>query len=163
MGSTGKKVSADAYRHAFRELQQLCAGQKSLVLATSDQDRPHCSLMRFALGPDSRSFVLITPKDTRKYENIRRNTQVSTLVTETTPDESREAYGLAATVNGSIEIARGPKRLELVDLFTTRHPELQDFAESPESAVLHLQWREVVLVRGIHSVIRLDLAGSDPS
>jgi len=158
MKSTDKGAPLAEHRQALRELEQLCSTLRTLVLATSLGDQPHCSLMSFAFGEDKRSFVLVTPKGTRKYENIQGNGRASTLLTEAGGSEPQEAGGLTATINGHIAVLRQEERLRAVDGFVRKYPRLREFAESPDSAVLRLAWEEAVLVRGIHSVIRLDLA-----
>jgi nitroimidazol reductase NimA-like FMN-containing flavoprotein (pyridoxamine 5'-phosphate oxidase superfamily) len=54
--------------------------QLHAVLATESDGQPYTSMIAFALSPDKKGIVFITPQKTRKYKNILKNNRVSLLI-----------------------------------------------------------------------------------
>lgn len=82
----------EAIKALVRE-QDLC------VLATVGEDKPHCSLMGYAVDEECREIYMATLKATRKFKNISANPSVSILI-----DDRRQAdLPKALTVSGVFE------------------------------------------------------------
>ena len=66
--------------------------QPHAVLATESAGKPYTSLIAYALTPDIKGLIFITPKSTRKYKNILKNNQVSLLI-DTRTNTTQGLYG----------------------------------------------------------------------
>lgn len=62
------------------KMKSLLRKKSSCVLATTDGDRPHCSLMAYITLETADRVFLVTPRNTRKYRNIKQNPNVSLLI-----------------------------------------------------------------------------------
>jgi len=120
--------------------------QKHAVLATDSGGAPYTSLISYACTPDMRGVVFITPKSTRKYKNLLSNGQVSLLIdtrTNTSKDylgaESLTVIGIAKPVRNSA------KKTKLAALFIRKHPKLEKFVLSQETALIFVK-----IVRCVH-------------
>jgi len=138
-------------------LESYLAGRKTLTLATVREDRPYCNLMTFAQGPGPCSLILVTPKQTTKYENMLRNSAVSLMVSEVDNAHFDHQTGTAVTLNGQAREVTGDERQRLEAVFAAKYPELKAFAASMESAVFSVQVQHVVAVADFQKVSVLDL------
>jgi uncharacterized pyridoxamine 5'-phosphate oxidase family protein len=119
------------------------------VLATSNRDLPHCSLMAFLPEEDGRFFYLVTRAGTTKYDNLVHNPRVSFLVDDR--DEAAREGRLVAralTVAGRVlGVAAGADRSDLMARFLVRHPTLAELARHRAAVLVtvrmeSLQWLE---------------------
>lgn len=131
------------------EARELLAAKDALVLATASEEGPYASLMAYAsAGPDQ--VALVTPRDSRKYRNIRGDPRVSLLVDTRDrdfPDNREKARAL--TVTGEAREATGEERKRLVALLLKAHPHMKGFADSPDAAVLLARAESYLLVTGV--------------
>ena len=138
-------------------LESYLASRKTLTLATVRENTPYCNLMTFAQGPGPCSLILVTPKQTTKYENMLLNTAVSLMVSEVDNAHFDHQAGTAVTLNGQAREVAGDERQHLESLFSAKYPELQTFASRLESAVFSVQVQHVVAVVDFQKVSVLDL------
>jgi len=117
------------------------------VLATSEEGRPYASLIAFTFTPDHETVIFATPRGTRKYRNIRGQPRVSILVDNRsqTPEDLSRAE--AVTLTGTAKPVRGgARRKEYSGIFTAKHPQLVDFINEPDTALMEVVIEEVVHV-----------------
>jgi nitroimidazol reductase NimA-like FMN-containing flavoprotein (pyridoxamine 5'-phosphate oxidase superfamily) len=138
-------------------LESYLTGRKTLTLATVRDNAPYCNLMTFAQVPGSCSIILVTPKQTTKYENMVANPAVSLMVSEVDNDRFDHQSGTAVTLNGLSREVEGPQRQDLEKVFAAKYPELEAFAVSPNSAVFLVQMQKVVAVVDFQQVSILDI------
>jgi general stress protein 26 len=120
------------------------------VLATSDdKGRPYASLIAFAFAPDRQTVIFGTPKDTRKYRNIRDQRCVSILIDNRsqTPEDLRRAE--AVTLVGT---ARRTTTEEYIKVFADRHPQLAGFIDEPGTALIAVTIEQAVYVTRFQAV-----------
>lgn len=111
--------------------------QPHAVLATELNGQPYTSLVAYALTPDAKGLIFITPKVTRKYKNILKNKQVSLLLdTRTnTPEDYMTAESI--TILGKAQpVRKGAKWMRLASIFTKKHKKLKKIVASPETALI---------------------------
>jgi uncharacterized pyridoxamine 5'-phosphate oxidase family protein len=125
-------------------LREIVSTQYFAVLNTIGEGLPHSNLVSFAATEDLKSLVFVTGRNTRKYRNVQDNHNVSLLVDNRTnrPSDTSQAIAIAA-----IGIAREEidNRSLLRDIFLARHPQLRQFVEAPDSAIMLVTIREYIV------------------
>jgi len=114
--------------------------QKHAVLATESAGAPYTSLVSYACRPDMRGVIFITPKSTKKYKNIVKNKQVSLLIDTRTNTEKDYLGAESVTIMGIAKPVRGnTEKAELAEIFLRKHPRLEEFVLSPETALVFVK------------------------
>jgi heme iron utilization protein len=123
------------------------------VLATEAAGEPYTSLIAYALTPDMKGVLFVTPKFTRKYKNILRNSRVSLLI-DTRSNTKKDYMGAeAVTILGNaVSVRKGKKRSELEDIFIKKHPGLGEIMNSPETALIFIGINTCIHVTQFQSV-----------
>jgi nitroimidazol reductase NimA-like FMN-containing flavoprotein (pyridoxamine 5'-phosphate oxidase superfamily) len=118
-------------------LKRLDRTQRHAVLATSLNDRPHASLMAFALTPDGRGLLLATPKGTTKYRNIAKNSRVSLVIDNRENTSGDYLNAEALTIFGRArEVRQKQARTALAGVLARKHPALREFVDAPTTALI---------------------------
>jgi general stress protein 26 len=131
----------------LEQIKTLLRRQDSCVLATVDGEKPHCSLMAYTLDDMAERIFLITPRDTKKYRNLKRHPSVSLLI-DTRGDGAHEATQ-ALTVAGHCKVLQhGDEISEVKALFAERHTRLQDFLQKDDLAVVCVTIESFLLLTG---------------
>ncbi|MFZ5570292.1 MAG: pyridoxamine 5'-phosphate oxidase family protein [Thermodesulfobacteriota bacterium] len=116
------------------QIQDLIRRNSQCVLATSADNRPHCSLMAYAVDDACREIYLVTHKNTRKYRNLTQNPHVSLLI------DSRGLAGKdiqALTVEGRFcQIPDPDKRRRVRAALIGAHPHLEEFISHSDAELL---------------------------
>jgi heme iron utilization protein len=116
------------------------------VLATDDNGTPYTSLVTYALTPDLKRVLFITPKNTSKYRNILHSAQVALLVDNRTQSKQNLFETEVITVIGTAKpVKKGRLWNELAKVFLTKHPEFELFLASSDTALV-----AVDILRCIH-------------
>lgn len=111
--------------------------QPHAVLATDSNGQPYTSLVAYALTPDKKGLLFVTPKSTQKYRNILKNKQVSLLIDSRTNTAEDYMAAEAVTVLGRARAVRkGRKWIEFVDIFLKKHQKLKEIIGSAETALI---------------------------
>jgi hypothetical protein len=138
-------------------LKALNAEEYFAVLATDDGNRPYTSLVAYALTPDTKKIIFATPKKTRKYTNIISSANVSFLI-DNRSKRKRSLMGTEAiTVIGIAKpIKKGKVWDELAKIFLLKHPDLEEFINSPTTALMIVTITQYVHVSRFQAVSVLD-------
>lgn len=75
------------------ENENLCA------MATSLDDQPYLSLMNFTYVEPENKIILSSRKNSKKYNNIQKNKNISLLVSSNSPKKSVTFLGTALTLS----------------------------------------------------------------
>jgi len=140
-----------------KTLEAILSGQRSGVLATSFMDIPLCSQMAFVATHDLRTLIVVTPRQTAKYDNMSSNPNVSFLVSTARNEPSDPASAQALTVTAFATELDGERRHQAVNLFSRRHPDLSAFAAAHDSAVMELRVDSYSLVNNFQQLTRIGL------
>jgi len=128
------------------------------VLATDTAGQPYTSLIAYALTPDMQGVVFITPRATRKYRNILKNSRVSLLIDTRTNTPKDYMQAEAVTLLGNARpIRRGKTRAELADIFLKKHPTLEGIIHSRETALIFIKITRCIHVTKFQSVSVWDM------
>jgi hypothetical protein len=111
--------------------------QPHAVLATESDAQPYTSLVAYALTPDAKGLIFITPRSTRKFMNILKNDRVSLLLDtrKNTPEDYMSAESI--TILGRARpLRKSEKWRVLAKIFAKKHPRLSTIVASPETALI---------------------------
>jgi heme iron utilization protein len=134
-------------------LKSLDKTQLHAVLATDADAQPYTSLIAYAMTPDMKGVLFVTPKNTRKYKNIMKNSRVSLLI-DTRSNTKKDYMGAeAVTILGNaISVRKGKKRSGLADIFLKKHHGLREIINSPETAFILVEINACMHVTRFQSV-----------
>lgn len=133
------------------KIKELVKEKDTCVLATVGQGCPHCSLMAYIADDDCREIYMVTLKDTRKYRNLMENPLVSLLI-DTRADHSgpQRRAAKALTVAGTLLKIEDPNQYgSLREKLLDRHPQLKEFLDQPEAAILCIKISSFLLLDGL--------------
>ena len=117
-------------------LRELLSSQKFAALATQDSGKPHNCLMAFASTDDLKHLLFTTSRKTVKYRNIVAESRVAILVDSRSNQDSDFLKAVAVTASGIAKEVKGNERDRLLGIYLAKHPNLSDFANSPENALV---------------------------
>ena len=120
-------------------LRELFASQKFAALATEDGGKPHNCLVAFATTDNLRNLLFTTSRDTSKYRNIVAESRVAMLVDSRSNQDSDFRNAIAVTATGKAKEAKGKERDRLLGIYLAKHPQLADFANASENALVKVE------------------------
>ncbi|MFV0422827.1 pyridoxamine 5'-phosphate oxidase family protein [Oleidesulfovibrio sp.] len=109
---------------------------------------PHCSLMAYVSIEGGVTLYMVTSKDSRKFLNMQEVAQVSLLIDDRHLHASALHSGTKAlTVSAIAELQLASDEYERARaLFHSVHPHLDSLIHQPESALIRLTVRELLLL-----------------
>jgi nitroimidazol reductase NimA-like FMN-containing flavoprotein (pyridoxamine 5'-phosphate oxidase superfamily) len=127
--------------------------ERFAVLATSDHGKPYASLIAFALTSDRRMLVFSTPRETRKYENIRNQPSVSILLDDRWrgSDDLRKAQAITL-IGTAREVKGAARRVQCRAVLINRHPELASFIDEPGTALIAVFIKQAIHVTQLQTI-----------
>ena len=133
----------------IRKSKTLLKENSMCVLASSFDNKPHCSLMAYVTDEEAYTLFMITLKKSRKYRNLSINPHVSLLV-DTRTDAKGDAGGiLALTVAGVASVLKDGADKDLVlRRIVQAHPHLQDLATDPDAEAISIKVESLLLLEG---------------
>lgn len=145
----------------FEELRNkvadLLSEQLFAVLSTRGEKDLHSVLVAFASSEDMRQIVFVTPRQTRKFENILKHNSVSLFVDNRTNDITDLQQLLGVEARGTVKEVEGEQRTEYRSMFLSKFPQLSWFVESPGSAVMKLEVQRYDVVYHFQNVTVLEM------
>jgi uncharacterized pyridoxamine 5'-phosphate oxidase family protein len=125
-------------------LKEVIGTQYFAVLNSVGKDQPYSNLVSFAITDDLRSLVFTTDRNTRKFRNIKENINIALLIDNRTNQPSDVSRAIAITVIGSArEEVKHKSRMKAI--FLNRHPQLQQFIDDPNNALILVTVREYII------------------
>jgi uncharacterized pyridoxamine 5'-phosphate oxidase family protein len=125
-------------------LRELMRTQYFAVLNTLGEGLPYSNLVSFAITDDLKSLIFITDRNTRKFRNIRGNGNISLLIDNRTNQPSDISQAIAVTVIGAAHEER-EKKNSLKDIFLAKHPQLMQFVDNPNNAMILVAVNEYII------------------
>jgi uncharacterized pyridoxamine 5'-phosphate oxidase family protein len=121
----------------LERLNALDKDQLHAVLATESDGQPYTSMIAYALTPDKKGIVFITPQKTRKYKNILKNNNVSLLIDTRSNTEKDYMSAESLTILGNaFPVRKGGKWSELTKVLIRKHPKLNEIIHSAETKLI---------------------------
>jgi len=138
-----------------QKVRSLLDSQIQGVLATQHDRQPYTSLMAFAVTPDLHWIVFATYRATRKHANLLANPRVSLLIDNRTNGSIDYHDAVAISAQGTVSDVDGVRRVELLQLYLRKHPELRDFVTAPDCVLLKLKVESYFVVSQFQNVVEL--------
>ena len=137
----------------LERLNALDKDQLHAVLATDAEGQPYTSMIAYALTPDKKGIVFVTPQKTQKYKNVLKNNRVSLLIDTRSNTEKDYMSAESLTILGNaIPIRKGERWAELKDIFIRKHPKLNEIIYSPETKVVFIKITRCIHVTRFQAV-----------
>jgi nitroimidazol reductase NimA-like FMN-containing flavoprotein (pyridoxamine 5'-phosphate oxidase superfamily) len=134
----------------IERMKDLVRRKDSCVLATTDGETPHCSLMAYVPDPEAEHIFLITSRDTRKYQNLQQHPRVSLLID--TRGGRERGTTQALTVTGTCRLLpEGGEASRIKALFVDRHPHLRGLLDREDIAIVCVRAESLLLLDGPES------------
>lgn len=143
------------------DIERLLREERLGVLATQGERYPYATLVGFSFSRDLKFVSFATLRETRKYRNIEADPQVSILI------DTRKNYiddfksAVAMTILGSASELRGETKRRHARLFLKRFPNLKDFIEDPDTALVGIRVVKYILVSRFQEVKELPIPPED--
>jgi len=152
-------------------VKRLLARQLFGVLGTRDDaGRPHPSIVSFVSADDLRSLIFATPRSTRKFGYLSKRPELALFT-----DDRRERIDDLMDVIG-VEVAGEARELNgdecgpYRELYLAKYPELTEFVDSPDTALIRIAVERYdvvdhvqhVLVLRMRDIGELGVAGTAP-
>ena len=137
----------------LERLNALDKDQLHAVLATESDGQPYTSMIAFALSPDKKGIVFITPQKTRKYKNILKNNNVSLLIDTRSNTEKDYMSAESLTILGNaFPVRKGEKWSELTKALIRKHPKLNEIIHSAETKLIFIKITRCIHVTRFQTV-----------
>jgi hypothetical protein len=123
------------------------------VLATSSNDQPYTSMVAFALTPDQRGIVFVTPLKSVKFRNMLSNRRVALLIDNRSNSERDYLEAESVTLLGeAVPVRRGKRWNELAAVLAEKHPHLRGVIQSPQSRLIMVRINRCIHVTRFQTV-----------
>lgn len=138
-----------------QRLRELFESQQLAVLATHRSGQPYASLVAFYATEDLKHIFFVTPRTTRKFENLKADSRVSILVNSSSNQTDDFHRAVSVTVVGNASEVVGTERQPILQRYLTRHPHLEDFVRSPSCALVRVSAKSYFMVQNFQNVLEL--------
>ncbi len=133
----------------LQKMKALLRENSLCVLATSLDDKPHCSLMAYITDDRAVKLYMVTLNTSRKYRNIMRNPRVSLLVDSRIDDKSGAGSIKALTVSGTCSVVRDkPDKDSILARMEQSVPSIREIMIHPDAEVISIQVESLLLLEG---------------
>lgn len=134
-------------------LKGLFREQLFAVLATRGGGTPHLNIVCFVPADDLRTILFATPRQSLKFANMRAQPEASLFVDNRSNrlQDLQEVYGVE--IAGTAATAAGPDEARYRELYLARFPALEEFLDSPGTALMAVRVRRYDLVHRFQEVV----------
>ena len=130
------------------EMKALAKENKTCVLATVADGKPHCSLMAYVTDDNCEEIYMVTLRNSQKYRNLTENPAVSILID--TRENSQRSEAKALTVEGLYAVIQCKEKQEKIQArLLSVHPHLTDFINHSEAEILRIEISSFLLLKGL--------------
>ena len=127
--------------------------QRLAVLATRDGNQPYCNLVCFTAADNLQYLVFATPRATRKYTNLSTEFRVAMLVDNRANEAGDTEKSTAVTAIGIARELGGEERLNLLGHYIEKHPQLESFASSSDTALFKIEVERYIVSKFQHTQV----------
>ena len=147
----------DTTQEIQSRLKDLCTSQKLAVVSTQSGGQPYASLVAFVASDDLRHIFFVTARTTRKFANLTKDPRVAVLINSSTNAETDFHEAVSITVTGIAEEMKDTDRQDILQLYLSKHPYLDDFAKAPSCALIRVTARSYYMVQNFQNVMELHI------
>ncbi|MBU1195562.1 MAG: pyridoxamine 5'-phosphate oxidase family protein [Proteobacteria bacterium] len=142
-------------KQILSQIADLFESQRLAVLSTQKDGQPYANLVAFAATQDLGQIIFLTPRNTRKYENLTTNPKVAVLINNSRNEVDDIDKAICVTATGTAKAISDDHKGALLDLFLERHPHLETFSNSPETALVCISVNTFILVSQFQEVVEV--------
>ena len=121
------------------------------VLATVSAEKPHCSLMSYVADNECSEIYMVTPRQSRKYENLMKNPHVSLLI-DTREEHlgSRRPEAKALSVSGTFQkLDDESKKTHVRSKLLERNPHIKELLDHPDAEIFCVRVSSFLFLNGL--------------
>lgn len=135
-------------------IDDLVVNEKHCVLCTTNGIELHTSLMRFVCDHAAMKFYFLSPKNSRKNANLRKNPHVSLLI-------DRREERIALSIEGVFSPIRTEQTAKAITrLYLMKHPDMRDLTDDPDTELIRILGRTAQLSQGFDDIFIKKLKNS---
>jgi len=154
---TGQVALVDKSHDIQQQLRELFESQQLAVLATHRSGQPYTSLVAFYATEDLKHLFFVTPRTTRKFENLKADCRVSLLVNSSTNQTADFHRAVSVTVVGTASEVVDTDRQPILERYLKKHAHLEDFVRSPSCALVRVSAKSYYMVQNFQHVLELHI------
>ncbi len=110
------------------------------------------SIIAYAADPDFKAIYFITPRRTRKYDNIMLNNNVALFIDNAHNEQSDIQNATGITAKGIAIVLDENECIEGQEQFIKKHPQLKKFAEAEDSSMIKIAIDRYEIVENFQQV-----------
>jgi len=133
-------------------IQQVLSSNRFGVLATESKHLPHTSFIGITPTNDLLELVFATFRNTRKYNNLIQNNNVSILFEYRKSKENSSQEFTIVSAYGKAKEASIAEIKSLLKAHLQHHPEQEDFLRSADCSIFKVKVEAYQLVLGIDEI-----------
>jgi hypothetical protein len=138
-------------------LEALFAIQRFAVLSTQKDGQPYTDLVAFAATEDLTQLLFVTPRATRKFDNLVNDPHVAMMI-DNRQNKTLDLHdAVAVTAIGSAEGVVGPEKEALLRRYISKHPVLETFVQAPTCAALRILVNKYDIAEKFQKVVELEM------
>jgi hypothetical protein len=122
------------------------------VLATACDGQPHTSLIAITPVNGMRQLIFVTSRNTLKFHNLQNNGKVAVLIQGEDLNRSGHRKSSALTAFGMAHEILISDHEEVVQTHLERHPDLRNFMQKRDFALILIKVDKYQVVRDIENV-----------
>ncbi len=135
------------------EIKEICFTQPFAVLATQGEGQPYTSLISFATSDDLKHLVFSTPTQTRKFNQLKNNRQVSILIDNRSQQPESINLIRGITITGRAKPLENREEVEpWSKVLLDKHSYLERFVKASSSSLILVQAVRYFYVRRFQEV-----------
>lgn len=123
------------------KINDLVNNQMFAILCTQGEMQPYGSIIAYAVTEDLSKAVFATPINTRKYNLLSNCNKIALVIDDRSKYQDEITKISAVTITGKArQISQNEELESYGNLLTTKHPYLNNFTQSPSSAVFVIEF-----------------------
>ena len=138
-------------------IQNLLDSQLLGVLSTQQNGQPYANLIAFANTDNLKTILFATTKPTRKYANLCGENRISLLIDSRSNQQTDFHEAAAVTIIGEAKETTDNERARYAPILIKRHPYLENFVNSPTTALFNIEVKHYIMVSHFQKVMELHL------
>lgn len=133
------------------KLEDLLQNQRFAVIATQGEREPYTNLVAFIHSKDLKQIIFATSKNTKKYDNIIKNSKMSMLIDNrgNKPDDIKKT--MAVTAVGTADELKHDYNF-YKNLYLKKHPYLKDFINLHDTVLINFKLDKYLMVDNFQNV-----------
>jgi nitroimidazol reductase NimA-like FMN-containing flavoprotein (pyridoxamine 5'-phosphate oxidase superfamily) len=136
----------------IQQLQSLFSSQTTGVLATETNHRPYANLVAFSYSSDFKNIYFVTQKETKKYDNLCKNPNISMIIDNRKNDPVNFKNAIAVTAIGQATELIDENRMNHIELHRKRLPGLEHFTRLSSVALFKIEVQVYIVADGLMNI-----------